>query len=76
MSKEQVSSIHITTTVTLLGRDDKILTSVTTTDEGNPGVFGSDANTSSTEASIHGMAGRLGVRVATQAIAGLKELDY
>jgi len=76
MSKEQVSTIHISTTVTLLGSDAKVLTSVTTTEETCPGQYGGDGNTTSTATKIHQVTKELGERISVQAIAGLKELDY
>lgn len=76
MSKQQVATIYVTTTVNLLDTHGKELTSVTTGEYTNPGVYGGDMNTDSTVDKIHKVTKELGERIAVQAIAGLKEIDY
>ena len=78
MGKQSVNSIHISTTVTLKDHHGNVLTSVTTAEETNPGVFSSvgDANVNSAVSKIHDTTKTLGERIAVQAVAGLKDLDY
>lgn len=76
MSRQQVSRIQITTTVTLIDGNNKNITTVSTTEEATPGVLGGsdDKNLHATATAIHDATRKLGERVAVQAVAGLKEI--
>jgi len=76
VSRQQVSRIQITTTVTLIDNNNKSITSVSTSEEATPGVFGGsdDKNLHATARAIHDVSRQLGERVAVQAVAGLKEI--
>ena len=76
MAKEQVEKIEISITVTLKGHGDRVLTSVTTTDNPLVGAFGAEINAIDVANKIHDNTRKLGDRVTEQVIGGLKEIDY